>query len=166
MWRTLTKILIFNAAIALMPPLLLVVLSVDNTSFHRLLVKFLYSLIYDNCIGGLNFATIPRLWQGVRGYPAWQRWPLRILALFVNCLAGGLMACLIFVAIGLMPRDLYWQEFLGSLKLATFLTMLAGLSIATYETFHLRLEETTMQLPTKELEAERALRLATAAQSA
>src|SRR5260370_42237813 len=109
MWRTLTKILIFNDAIALMPPLLLVVLSVDNISFHRLLVTFLYSLIYPNSIGGLNFATIPQLWQRVRGYPAWQRWPLRILALFVNRLAGGLLACLIFLAIGLMPRDLYWQ---------------------------------------------------------
>jgi two-component system sensor histidine kinase AlgZ len=166
MWRTLTKILIFNTAIALMPPLLLVVLSVDNMSFHRLLVTFIYSLIYANCIGGLNFATIPRLWQGVCRYPVWQRWPLRILALFVNCLAGGLIACLIFVAIGLMPRDLYWQEFLGSLKLATFLTMLAGLSIATYETLHARLEDTTLQLRTKELERERALKLATEAQLA
>src|SRR5260370_23086629 len=106
MWRTLTKILIFNAAIALMPPLLLVVLSVDNISFHRLLVTFLYSLIYANCIGGLNFATIPRLWQGVRGYPAWQRVPLRILALFVNCVAGGLVAVLVFEAIGVNARAL------------------------------------------------------------
>src|SRR5258707_5745317 len=166
MRRPLIKILLVNTAIALLPPLLLVVLHIDNLSFHRLLITFLYSWIYANCIGGLNFATIPQLWQAVRRYPAWQRWPLRILALFVNCLAGGLIACLIFVAIGLMPRDLYWQEFLGSLKLATFLTMLAGFSIATYETLHSRLEETTLQLRTKELERERALKLATEAQLA
>jgi two-component system sensor histidine kinase AlgZ len=166
MRRTLTKILIINTAIALLPPLMLVVLTVDNFSFHRLLLTFLYSLIYANCIGGLNFATIPKLWQAVRGYPTWQRWPLRILALFVNSVAGGLAACLILVAFGLLPRHLYWTEFFGSLKIATFLSILAGLSIATYETLHWRLEETTLQLRTKELERERALKLATEAQLA
>jgi two-component system, LytTR family, sensor histidine kinase AlgZ len=166
MRRTLAKILIINTAIALLPPLMLVVLSVDNFSFRRLLITFLYSLIYANCIGGLNFATIPKLWQAVRDYPTWQRWPLRILALFVNSVAGGLIACLMLVAFGLLPRDLYWQEFFGSLKIATFLSILAGLSIATYETLHWRLEETNLQLRTKELERERALKLATEAQLA
>ncbi len=164
--RGLIRILIINAAIALMPPLMLVVLSVDHISFQRLLFTFLYSLIYANCIGGLNFATIPRLWQAVQRYPAWKRWPLRIMALLANSVAGGLLACLILVAFGFIPRDLYWPEFLGSLKIATFLTMLAGLGIATYETLHWRLEETTLQLRTKELERERALKLATEAQLA
>jgi two-component system sensor histidine kinase AlgZ len=166
MCRPLIKILLINTAIALMPPLLLVVLSVDNLSFHRLLLTFFYSLIYANCIGGLNFATIPRLWQAVQRYPAWQRWPLRILAMFVNSVAGGLLACLLLVVFGLIPHELYWPEFFGSMKIATFLTMLAGFSIATYETMHWRLEETTLQLRTKELEQERALKLATEAQLA
>jgi two-component system sensor histidine kinase AlgZ len=166
MCRPLIKILIINTAIALMPPLLLVVLSVDNLSFHRLLLTFFYSLIYANCIGGLNFATIPRLWQAVQRYPAWQRWPLRILAMFVNSVAGGLLACLLLVVFGLIPHESYWPEFFGSMKIATFLTMLAGFSIATYETLHWRLEETTLQLRTKELEQERALKLATEAQLA
>src|SRR5258708_33015244 len=149
MRRPLIKILLVNTVIALLPPLLLVVLSIDNLSFHRLLITLLYFWIYANCIVGLNFATSPQLWQAVRRYPAWQRWPLRILALFVNCLAGGLIACLIFVAIGLMPRDLYWQEFLGSLKLATFLTMLVSVSMATYETLAGRLEYTGRQSRTR-----------------
>jgi two-component system sensor histidine kinase AlgZ len=79
---------------------------------------------------------------------------------------GGLIACLIFVALGFIPLDLYWPEFFGSLKIATFLTLLAGLAIATYETLHWRLEETTLQLRTKELDRERALKLATEAQLA
>src|SRR5258706_6646367 len=166
MRRPLIKILLVNTAIALLPPLLLVVLSFDNLSFHRLLLTFIYSWIYANCIGGLNFATIPSLWQAVRRYPAWQRWPLRILALLVNSVAGGLIACLLLVAFGMIPREAYWQEFFGSMKIATFLTLLAGFSIATYETLHARLEETTLQLRTKELERERALKLATEAQLA
>src|SRR5260370_37516776 len=122
MRRPLIKILLVNTVIALLPPLLLVVLHIDNLSFHRLLITFHYSWIYANCIGGLNFATIPQLWQAVRRYPAWQRWPLRILALFVNCLAGGLIACLIFLAIGLMPRDLYWQGFFRRMRPLAVLT--------------------------------------------
>ncbi|HEY6390332.1 MAG TPA: histidine kinase [Bryobacteraceae bacterium] len=166
MYRTLAKILIVNTAIALMPPLMLVVLSVDSVPFQRVLLTFLYSLIYAHCIGGLNFATIPRLWQAVCDYPAWQRWTLRIMALFVNSVAGGLIACLILVAFGFISRDLYWPEFFRSLKIAAFLSILAGLSIATYESLHGRLAETTLQLRTKELERERALKLATEAQLA
>src|SRR5713101_1347569 len=117
MCRTLAKILIVNTAIALMPPLMLVVLSVANASLHRLLLTFLFSWIYANCIGGLNFATIPYVWRVVRGHPAWLRWLLRILALLVNSVAGGLIACLILVAVGFVPLDLYWPEFFGSLKI-------------------------------------------------
>jgi two-component system, LytTR family, sensor histidine kinase AlgZ len=164
--RGLIKILIINTAIALMPPLMLLVLSVQNVSFHKLLLTFLYSLIYANCIGGLNFATIPRLWQVVQKYPAWRRWPLRIVALLANSVIGGLIACLLLVAFGFIPFDLYWLEFFGSLKIAIFLTLLAGFSIATYESLHWRLEETTLQLRTRELERERALKLATEAQLA
>src|SRR6267154_219856 len=97
-WRGLIKILIINISIALMPPLMLVVLSVNNVSVHQLLLTFLYSLIYANCIGGLNFATIPKLWPALQRYPTWQRWPLRIGALLVNSVVGGLIACLILVA--------------------------------------------------------------------
>jgi two-component system, LytTR family, sensor histidine kinase AlgZ len=164
--RGLIKILIINTSIAFMPALMLVVLSTDKISFHHLLLTFLYSLIYANCIGGLNFATIPRLWQAAQRYPSWQRWPLRIFALLANSLVGGLVACLILVAFGFIPRELYWPEFFGSLKIAAFLTLLAGVGIATYETMHWRLEERTLQLQTKELERERALKLATEAQLA
>jgi len=88
MCRTLAKILIINAAIALLPPLMLVVLKVDDVSFHHLRLTFLYSLIYANCIGGLNFATIPRLWQAVRSFHAWQRWPLRNMPLPLRRTSG------------------------------------------------------------------------------
>ena len=52
----------------------------------------------------------------------------------------------------------------GSLKLAALLTIGAGLAIGIYSTLRERLDETTLQLRTKELERERALKLATEAQ--
>jgi two-component system, LytTR family, sensor histidine kinase AlgZ len=68
---------------------------------------------------------------------------------------------------------LHWQPMsddgppvLGSLKLAAFLTIVAGIGMGIYTTMRDRLEETTLQLRTKELERERALKLATEAQLA
>jgi len=66
--RGLAKILVINTSIALMPPLMLLVFSAEHVSFHKLLLTSFYSLIYANCIGGVNFATIPRLWFR-------NRWP-------------------------------------------------------------------------------------------
>jgi len=80
--------------------------------------------------------------------------------------AGGMIACLIFVALRWIPARLYWAELDGRLKIAIFLTALAGTVISMYESFHARLEETTLQLRTKELERERALKLAGEAQLA
>jgi len=77
-----------------------------------------------------------------------------------------MIAGLIFVVLGWSPLDAYWDQFTGSLKIATFLTIVAGSMISLFETMRGRLEETTLQLRTKELERERAMKLATEAQLA
>jgi sensor histidine kinase YesM len=164
--RELGKILAINTAFAFIPPILLLAMSFEHVSVRRLLTTFYFSLVYAHCIGGLNFATVPSLWDAAQMLKAWLRWPLRVVAIFANTLVGSLIACLILVAFGWMPHELYWPEFWGSLKIATFIAILAGLSIGIYETFQWRLEETTLQLRTKELERERALKLATEAQLA
>ena len=164
--RPLVKILLLDTAFALIPPILLVVMSFDEVSVRRLLITFGYSLVYAHCIGGLNFATIPTLWEAVQSLRGWMRWPLRLGAIFANTVVGSLIACLVVIALGWMPRELYWPEFWGSLKIATFISILAGISIGVYETFQWRLEESSLRLRTKELEHERALKLAASAQLA
>jgi LytS/YehU family sensor histidine kinase len=72
----------------------------------------------------------------------------------------------VFVTLGWLNPELYWQEFFGSLQIAVFITFLIGGVISMYETLRARLDETTLQLRTKELERERALKLATEAQLA
>src|SRR5580658_7987000 len=141
-------------------------MSSERMPFRRLLNTFGFSLIYAHCIGGLSFATIPRLWGAVQEFKPWVRWPLRVGAIFGNTVVGSLIACLILIGLGLMPRELYWPEFWGSLKIATFISILAGISVGIYETFQSRLEESALQLRTKEMEQERALKLAAAAQLA
>lgn len=164
--RPIVKILLLDTAFAFIPPILLLAMSSERVPFRRLLITFGFSLIYAHCIGGLSFATIPRLWAAVQKFKPWVRWPLRIGAIFGNTVVGSLIACLILLGLGLMPPQEYWPEFWGSLKIATFLSILASVSIGIYETFQSRLEESALQLRTKQLEQERALKLAAAAQLA
>jgi len=164
--RQLVKILLLNTAFAFIPPILLVAMSREQVPIRGLLIAFGFSLVYAHCIGGLNFATVPQLWGAVQKFGPWLRWPLRVAAIFGNTVVGSLIACLILTAFRWMPRELFWPEFWGSLKIATFISILAGVGIGVYETFQGRLEESSLQLRTKQLEHERALKLATAAQLA
>jgi sensor histidine kinase YesM len=164
--RPIVKILLLNTAFAFIPPILLLALSSEHLPIRRLLIAFGFSLVYAHCIGGLNFATVPRLWGSVQEFGPWLRWPLRAAAIFANTVVGSLLACLILTAFGWMSWESYWPEFWGSLKIASFISILAGISIGIYETFQGRLQESALQLRTKQLEHERALKLATAAQLA
>jgi len=163
-WKLAGKVVLLNTAFAFVPPTLVLVVSFNRVTFRHLLDTFLFSLVYAHSIGTLQFATIPKLWGCVEHRPAWLRWFARVTALFANALVGSILACIVLMAFGWIPRELYWPEFWGSLKIATFISILGGLVIGMYESFKWRLEETTLQLRTKELERERALKLATAAQ--
>jgi LytS/YehU family sensor histidine kinase len=163
--KSVLRILIIDTLIAFAPPFLMVALG-QNMPWQRLLESFGFSLVYAHCIGSLAFAAIPRIWMATEKAPSWARWSSRGTAMLAASVIGGLVACLIFVAFGWIPSRLYWAEFLGSLKIATFITVVSGGVISMYESFQGRLQETTLQLRTKELERERALKLATEAQLA
>jgi two-component system sensor histidine kinase AlgZ len=163
---SIVRTLLLNSAFALIAPILLIAIYPDIT-FARVLEDFRYSWIYANCIGGLAFFLVPKVWlAGHHQIPVWMRWTFRIAAMFACCVAGSLVAGFIFVALHWQPLNVFWAQFFGSLKLAAFLTLGAGISIGIYETLRARLDETTLQLRTQELERERALKLATEAQLA
>jgi two-component system, LytTR family, sensor histidine kinase AlgZ len=162
---SLWKVVLWNSAISLIPPVLVFTLD-TNVTWSRLLEHFRFSWIYSNCIGGIMFFVIPRVWMATCSRPEWLRWSARLIAMLSACITGALLAGLIFVGLHWQPMNLFWPEFLGSLKLAILITLGAGLSIGIYSSLQDRLDETTLQLRTKELERERALKLATEAQLA
>jgi two-component system sensor histidine kinase AlgZ len=162
---SILRVLTLNTVFGLIPAILLIILD-SRVSLARWIEYFGYSWIYANCIGGLAFIVVPRAWKGTMSQAPWLRWAARLGAMFAACIVGSLLAGLVFVALRWQGTDLYWDQFLGTLKLAAFLTVVAGLSVGLYESMRDRLEETTLQLRTKELERERALKLATEAQLA
>jgi two-component system, LytTR family, sensor histidine kinase AlgZ len=164
-YKTILKAVLWDSAFAFIPPILLFTMNM-NTRWQDLLTDFRFSLVYSNCIGCIAFLLIPKIWEESCDQRVWIRWTARVAAMFGSCVTGSLIAGLAFVALRWQPRQAYWPQFLGSLKFATFLTLSAGLTIGIYRTLRDRLDETTLQLRTKELERERALKLATAAQLA
>src|SRR5579859_2358093 len=158
-YKSILNALIYDSAVALIPPILLFALNPAIT-WARLLEDFRFSWIYANCIGGLAFFLVPKVWIRTCARPEWLRWSARVVAMLSACVLGSLVSGLTFVALGWQPWSDYVPQFQGSLKLAALLTIGAGLTIGIYSSLRERLEETTLQLRTKELERERALKLA------
>ena len=165
-YRTsILKAVVWDSVFALIPTILLFTMS-PHVTWSELFTEFRFCWIYSNCIGGIAFFVIPKVWMGTCEQPPWFRWTARVAAMLGACGVGCLIAGLLFVALRWQPMSAYWPQLLGSLKFAAFLTIAAGLSIGIYSTLRERLDETTLQLRTKELERERALKLATEAQLA
>ena len=164
-YRTILKAVLWDSAFAFVPPILLFTMD-SNITWQRLLQDFRFSWIYSNCIGAIAFLFIPKIWEGTCARAAWLRWSARVAAMFGACVIGSLIAGLFFVALRWQPMTDYWAQFLGSLAFAAVLTISAGLTIGIYTALRERLDETSLQLRTKELERERALKLATEAQLA
>lgn len=163
--KSILSAVLMDTVFALIPPILMFTMN-PKITWHDLLVDFRFSWIYANCIGGFAFLLIPKVWIGTDRLALLFRWGARVVGMFASCLAGSLVAGLLFVALRWQPLSDYWPQFQGSLKLAAFLTVVAGVTIGIYSTLRGLLEETTLQLRTKELERERALKLATEAQLA
>ena len=164
-WKHTLGVVLINTAIAFVQPVMLVAM-VRGVTWRVFVINFSFSFVYAQCIGSLAFAIIPRIWVASCDVSTPSRWAARVGASFGVSIVGCMIAGLIFVLLGWSPLDAYWDQFTGSLKIATFLTIVAGSVISLFETMRGRLEETTLQLRTKELERERALKLATEAQLA
>jgi sensor histidine kinase YesM len=164
-YRRIAIAVLWDSAFALVPTVLVYTM-VPHITWFAMLKEFGFCWVYSNCIGGIAFSVVPKVWMAGCRLPEWSRWGLRIATMFAACVTGCLIGGLVFVAFRWQPVSAYWPQFFGSLKLASFLTIVAGLTIGVYTTLRERLDETTLQLRTKELERERALKLATEAQLA
>jgi sensor histidine kinase YesM len=89
---------------------------------------------------------------------------MQAMVLVCTAIAGSLGADLIFLIAGLFPRSDYWAQFRGSAPFSVVITLMFGLSMATYETLRYRYQAATLELRTKQVEQERAYKLLAEAQ--
>jgi two-component system sensor histidine kinase AlgZ len=158
-WRGLGRTLLATTCVAFVFPLMTWAHTARFDSW-RFIQEFLASAIFGACIGTLaNF--VPWKWLESRPIaPAWK-WLALLGILAALAAVGTAISGVIFMRLGWI--DDFGQFYLPSLPIATLMTLLIGTALAIYETMRDRLANATLELRTKELERERALKLATEA---
>jgi two-component system, LytTR family, sensor histidine kinase AlgZ len=132
-----------------------------GSGWRRLAVQFGYSLIYANCIGSILSATMPVTFHRTEAWPDAKKWLARLGVVVGVTTVGSMLAGLIM---RMLIKDYnYWSELWVSSKISLILALTVTAFVSTYQIYKAKLEASAVQLKTKELERERALKLATEA---
>jgi len=131
-----------------------------------LLETFVFSILHAQIIGGLANYAVPKVERPLAGLHPVLRWLAFIVWLVVIAVAGCLLAGAVIIVFHLIPLEVYRGEFVIILKICVMITLQIGIVMKIYEGVRSRLDQTTLQLRSQELERERALKLATEARLA
>ncbi len=165
MWTArILRTLAINGALALAVPIMTWCFS-PSLSATRFMQIFWLSAIYSNSVGLFFGLFMDRIWiwTAARIQNDAAAWTLRVLAVLSFATVGTAIASMIIVFAGLIPGATFVDFFWNGYRFALILTFAITGVITFYETMKRRLEATTLQLKQKELERERALKLATEA---
>lgn len=160
--RPLRRQLLLNNLSALVPPVLLLVFA-PQYGWRGAAKSFLYSVVFANIIGTFASLVMPKVWPYVVHRRPLVKWSGAAASLMLVAFAGCSAATLLLAVIGANPWTNFWMEYRLSLELSILITLVFGIAATAYETLRHQLEHTTLELRTKELERERALKLATEA---
>ncbi|MDX2154146.1 MAG: histidine kinase [Bryobacteraceae bacterium] len=121
------------------------------------------SVCYSFCIGMLAEAILPLTGRWMASFPRALSWLLVLLTLLAIACVGSLAGSLVLMAAQVFPPSYFWRWYGNALRIAVVITVITGIAMYVYTLLRGRLEETRLELKTKELEWQRALHLATEA---
>ncbi len=142
----------------------LLAFATGDFSLQRLGHYLLFALVYSYSIGTLTGGVMHYFWPRLLATRFPANWLLVGLVLIGTTTAGCLIGVLVLDVLGQVPQGEYWIEFYHAYRISIVLTLVIGVSIILYEVLRQRLADATLQLRTKELEEERARKLAAQAQ--
>jgi len=148
-----------NAAVAIVVLLLRTWLSVDR-SVGWIAVGFIISIVYANSVWTLSNLAMPSLAPRFSRITGPSSWLLLSTTMLVITVVGCVLAVLTLVAIDIFPRGNLWKLLFTSMCLAAPVSFIIGFSKYVYEGMRHRLQMTTLKLAAKELDEERARKLA------
>lgn len=122
------------------------------------------SFVYSTCIGLEFFYSFHLFSERISRQAFPLNWFLLFLTVLVSSLIGYFTGGLILVALGSCTFDDFVTSLPRSLRFSLLLGLIFGMGFFVYESLKRQLEETTLQLRTKQLEEERARKLAIGAQ--
>jgi sensor histidine kinase YesM len=85
--------------------------------------------------------------------------PMQAAVQFCTAITGCFAAGIVLQLVGLIPRGSYWIEFRSSAPFCVVISLMFGLSMATYETLRYKFQAATIELRTRQVEQERAYKL-------
>ena len=152
-------VLLINTVGGIVPALLIYFVRPERTT-PELWIHLKFGLVYSYCIGTLAFAVLSPLGHRIFRLPGVFAAALLGLCLLVLAVAGSFAACLIFRAVGwIQPAD-FPGEFQFGLRISIAFTLLIGSTITLFNILAARLQATRLELRTRQLEEERARKLA------
>jgi two-component system sensor histidine kinase AlgZ len=157
--RTVAMVLMVNAASALAVVVLRGLTSAGLTG-KQFVEALITSVVYANCCGTLAALAMPRVARRLSRKPFPMSWVYYLGAILGISVIGCLIAVIILTRIGMFPPWRYWLIFRSSLGVSTVIALIIGVSTYFYQRLKHRLELTTRELQLKELEEERARKLA------
>ncbi len=128
-------------------------------NLQSILIVFMVSFVYSTSIGSLAWWVMPRMAPHIRG-AAWFRWVQILSLLFAIGLGGGTTA---YVVMAFQPFVRLNMAYVESMVICVVFTLAIGGIMYVIEELRFRMEANTLQLQTRELERERALKAASEA---
>ena len=160
-FRKVVLVLVVDTAGGAMPAALMYLFRLS--SGQELLEHLKFGQVYAHCIGSLCFLLVGRVAHRIHGVRRLYQIPAYALTFVALAVIGALPAGLIVVALRWIPAQEFWQEYLFSLRISISITLAMGAMITAFETLSHRLHATTLELRSRQLEEERARKLATEA---
>ncbi|MBV8551560.1 MAG: sensor histidine kinase [Acidobacteriaceae bacterium] len=131
-------------------------------SWRQLGVDYLVAMVYALSIGSMLTLLLSGTWVALSRLNTGLRWTIRAALIVAGTALGCLAAGLVLLAV--YGRNYaYWTCFVGSFRIGVVLSVFCVALLTMYERYKTQMRITETQLKAKELERERALKLATEA---
>ncbi len=138
----------------------------ETHTWRGFLWNQVYSLGYGGIIGIFMLVVMPRVDPLYWRWPPALKWPALYATMLGLTALGCVLALGLFVLLGITPAEYFWPVLTRGLKIAVVICLIVGSASIAYEHLRRRLEKTSLELRTKELERQKALNAATAARLA
>jgi sensor histidine kinase YesM len=141
-------------------PALLITLSRTSRGLDYFWVYLRASMTYSCSIGLLTFAAMELVCPYLRRLPRAMEIAGQALTFLVTAAVGTMIANLVFLMLGWISRDTYWQHFRFGVRVSIAITLLIGAAVIGYSILSSRLSAATLELRTRQLAEERAVKAA------
>ncbi len=156
--RTLMT-LALNSALGMGILAIYTIFEFQEISKHPWTHILLYQL-YAHSTGDLAAFVIPPIAIRLSRYGGWKMWLPYIALLMLIGVTGPLLATSIAFLFPVFPAGSFWAVYSSVAKISVIITIMVGAATFMVEIQKARVQATTLQLRTQQLERERALKLA------